>query len=117
MLQIFHNPRCKISRFVLEELRKQNPKIEIIEYLKTKPTVKELKVLLIKLNLPVEKIIRNSEPVYKEKFKGKSFSEEEWLQILHENPFLIERPIVIQNKKAIICRPKEKVNDIIFEKL
>ena len=114
MIQIFHNPRCRISRKVLEELQKANLKVEIIEYMKKIPSIQELKVLLIKLNLKPQQIIRTSEILFKQKFKGKNFSDEEWLQILHENPVLIERPIVIMKNKAIICRPPEKVEEIIL---
>ena len=112
MFQIYHNPYCKISRKALEIINKTNEKVVVIEYLKKILTVKELKVLLIKLNLttPLE-IIRQGELIYKKRFKGKKFSNEEWLQIIIENPILLERPIVIQNNKAIICRPPERVKE------
>ena len=113
MLQIFHNPRCSTSRKVLEKLQKANLEVEIIEYMKNVPTVQKLKVLLIKLNLKPQQIIRTGETLYKQKFKGKNFSDEEWLHILHENPVLIERPIVVRKNKAIICRPPEKVEEFI----
>lgn len=113
MLQIYHNPRCKISRKVLEEIRKSANEIEVIEYLKKIPTVKELKLLLSKLNLKPLQIVRTSEKLFKEKFKGKNFTDEEWIQILHENPVLIERPIVVKNNKALLCRPPERVEEIM----
>jgi len=113
MLQIYHNPRCTISRKVLEEVRKSSNEVEVIEYLKKIPTVKELKLLLSKLNLKPLQIVRTSEKLFKEKFKGKNFTDEEWIQILHENPVLIERPIVVKNNKAILCRPPERVEEII----
>ncbi|MGD0709742.1 MAG: arsenate reductase (glutaredoxin) [Bacteroidales bacterium] len=113
MLQIYHNPRCKISRKVLEEIRKTSNEIEVIEYLKKVPSIKELKILLAKLNLEPSQIVRTSENLFKEKFKGKNFTDEEWIQILYENPILIERPIVVRNNKAILCRPPEKVEEII----
>lgn len=111
MYQIYHNPRCRISRKVLDELKQTDADVEIIEYLKDIPTIKELKVLLVKLNLTPVQIIRQNEALFKEKFKGKNFSDEEWLQIIHENPVLIERPIVIKNNKAVICRPPEKFRE------
>lgn len=113
MLQIYHNPRCRISRQVLEELRKAESEIEIIKYLKNIPTVKELKVLLAKLNFKPQQIIRTGEIMFRQKFKGKNFSDEEWLQILHENPILIERPIVVRNNKALICRPADKIYELL----
>ncbi len=114
MLQIFHYKRCKISRKVLEELQKANIEVEIIDYMKKAPTVQELKVLLIKLNLKPQQIIRTGEIIFKHKFKGKNFSDEEWLHILHENPVLIERPIIVMKNKAVICKPPEKVEEVIL---
>jgi len=113
MFQIYHNPRCRISRQVLEKLQNTGDDIEVIEYLKNVPSIQELKVLLMKLNLKPQQIIRTEEKLFKLNFKGKKFTEEEWLQILHENPLLIERPIVVRKNKAIICRPSEKVEEII----
>jgi len=111
MFQIYHNPRCKISRQVLESLQKTGDEIEVIEYLKNIPTVKDLKKLMMKLHLRPSEIVRNSEALYKEKFKTRKFTDDEWLQILHENPVLIERPIVIKNNKAVVCRPPEKFQE------
>ena len=58
-------------------------------------------------------IIRTKEAVYLEKYKGKNLSDEQWLQAMHENPILIERPIVINGNKAVVARPPEKVNEIL----
>jgi arsenate reductase (glutaredoxin) len=111
MYQIYHNPRCRISRKVLDEIKLTDSVFEIKEYLKDIPTVKELKVLLMKLHMTPLQIIRQSEEIFKKKFKGKNFSDDEWLQIIHENPMLIERPIVVKNNKAVICRPPEKFHE------
>lgn len=113
MYQIYHNPRCRISRAVLGELEKQNLKAEVIEYLKQIPSIEELKRLLSKLHFKPADIVRKEEKIYKKKFKGKNFSDEEWISILREYPILIERPIVVRNNKAVICRPQERVNEII----
>ncbi len=66
-----------------------------------------------KLGKKAEDIIRKGEPIFKEKFQGKEFSEEEWLNILTDNPILIERPIVVRGDKAIIGRPPEKVLELL----
>lgn len=113
MYQIYHNPRCKISRAVLDELLRNDPNAEIIEYLKSIPSAEDLKKLLNKLHLKPAEIIRRSESVFKEKFKGKNFSDDEWIKIIREYPILIERPIVARRNKAIICRPPERLNEII----
>jgi len=114
VFQIYHNPYCKISRKVLEIIRNTDEEVFIIEYFKKVPTVKDLKTLLIKLNFnSPHEIIRQNELIYKKKFKKKNFSNDEWFQIIIENPILIERPIVIKDNKAIICRPPERINELI----
>jgi arsenate reductase (glutaredoxin) len=113
MFQIYHNPRCKISRTVLSELLKNNPDAIITEYLKKIPSREEIKILLAKLNLKPSDIIRRSEKIFKEKFINKNFTDEEWISIMCEYPVLIERPIVVRNNKAIICRPVNRIEEII----
>lgn len=109
MLKIYHNPRCSKSRETLELINEKGEEVEVVEYLKNNPSKKELKDILMKLNLKPEQIVRKTEKIYKEKLKGMKFSDEEWLQVLIENPILIERPIVVKNNRAVIGRPPENV--------
>lgn len=111
-MKIYHNPRCTKSRETLAILKEEGKDIEIVEYLKEVPTAAELKQLLAKLNMQAEELLRKGEAVYKEKFKGKAFSPEEWIEIMIENPKLIERPIVVNGNKAVIGRPPEKVKEL-----
>lgn len=111
--QLYHNPRCTKSREALALLKEKNADVEIIEYLKNVPTTEELKLLLMKLNMKPEEIIRKGETLYKEKYKGMKFSDEEWIETLVKNPILIERPIVIKGNKAVIGRPIEKVIELL----
>ena len=111
-MKILHNPRCGKSRDTLKLIQRQGIEPEIVLYLKETPSKEELKTILGKLGVDVEAIIRKGEAVFKENYKGKSFTEEEWLTILVHNPKLIERPIVINGDKAIIGRPPENVNDL-----
>ena len=80
-----------------------------MEYLKKLQSKDELREILNKLGKKAEEIIRKREPTFKEKFQAKEFSEEEWLEILANNPILIERPIVVKEDKATIERPPENV--------
>ena len=112
-MKIYHNPRCSKSRQTLELLQKNtHEKIEIVEYLNHIPTEKELTEIIKLLKIKPEELIRKGEDVYKEKFKGKTLKDSEWIKAMVENPKLIERPIVISEKKAIIGRPPEKVLDL-----
>lgn len=112
-MKIYHNPRCSKSRETLQIIKDAGVAVEIIAYLKTIPTKDELKLVLMQLNMQPIELIRKGEAIYKEKFKGKGFTDEEWIQIMIENPKLIERPIVIKGNKAIIGRPPETVKELL----
>lgn len=101
---IYHNPRCQKSRTALQELEKKGIDVQVIEYLKDAPTVKELKALCEKLQLAPADLVRTGETLYKEQYKDKKLSDTEWLKILSEHPVLIQRPIVVKGNKALIAR-------------
>jgi len=113
IITIFHNPRCSKSREALELLEGESCQVEVVEYLKKPPTYTQIKKLLAQLNVKPLDIVRTAEKLYKEKFKNKNFSDDEWVKILSENPILIERPIVVKNNKAIIGRPPKLIKDIL----
>ena len=108
-MKILHNNRCSKSRCALELLQDKGVDFEIVRYLDDPLSKLELKELLVKLNLPIEDIIRKGENEFKENYKGKKMSENEWLDALVRFPKLLERPIVIKGDKAIIARPPERV--------
>ena len=112
-MRIYHNPRCRKSREALTLLHEKGADPQIVEYLKTPPTTEELSVILNKMGKQAEEIIRKNEQVYKENFKGKTLTNEEWIQVLVDNPILIERPIVIEGEKAVLGRPPENVLELL----
>ena len=112
-MKIYHNPRCGKSRQTLALLEEKGNSPEIIRYLDTPPSKAELQEILQKLEIPAEKLVRKNEKIFKENFKGKEYDEEGWLNLLVENPKLIERPIVINGNKAAIGRPPELVLEIL----
>ncbi|NEN23382.1 arsenate reductase (glutaredoxin) [Cryomorpha ignava] len=107
--QIYHNPRCSKSRQTLQILRDNGVEPTIIEYLKDTPTAKELKKILTKLHLKPKDILRTGEQIYKNQFKNMSFTDAEWIDIMVENPILIERPIVLKGNTGVIGRPPDNV--------
>ena len=86
---------------------------EIKLYLQDPPTFDELKSLLIKLDIKPEALLRKGEKVYKEQFKRQDLSDDKWIEIMVQNPILIERPIVINEDKAVVGRPPELVLGIL----
>jgi arsenate reductase (glutaredoxin) len=106
---IFHNPRCGKSRAALALLQDRQVELEIVEYLKTPPTKDELRVLLEKLRMKPEQLVRKGEEAYKQKYAGRTLTDEQWLDALAKDPILIERPIVVKGREAVIGRPPENV--------
>jgi arsenate reductase len=100
----------------MDVLEGSNCEIEIVEYLKEIPTKKELKDLLAKLGLKPFDLVRTKESIFEKKFRNKKFTDAEWLQIIIENPILLERPILVDGYKAIIGRPVERVIELLNRK-
>ncbi|AUP77187.1 arsenate reductase (glutaredoxin) [Flavivirga eckloniae] len=113
MIKIYHNNRCSKSRCGLEILEKSDKEFEVVKYLENVPTHNELKDLIALLGIKPIELVRKNEAIWKESFKGKELSDDEIITAMTENPKLIERPIVINGKKAVIGRPPEKILDII----
>lgn len=112
-IKIYHNPRCSKSREALAVLKEKGYEPEIVEYLKTILTFKEIKDILMKLNMKPLDIVRKGEELYKKKLKGKNFTEDEWIKILSEHPELIERPIIIKGNRGVLARPIENISELI----
>lgn len=86
---------------------------EVVNYLEETPSKEELRDILKKLGIKAEELIRKGEQDFKDNFKGKSLSEEEWIEAMVNYPKLIERPIIVDGDKAVIGRPPEEVFKLI----
>lgn len=113
MLKIYHNSRCRKSREGLEYLKSKTSDYEIIEYLKTGLSKDILKEILLKSNLKPVDLVRKQEELYKKELKGKEFTDEEWIQIIIENPKLLQRPLIVGKHKAVLAQPAEKADEVI----
>ena len=113
MITIYHNSRCRKSRETLQILVDNNLEFKVIEYLKVQLSKTQIETLINKLGIDPIELVRRNEDVWKQNYKGKELSGGKIIQILSENPKLIERPIVELNDKAIIGRPPENVLKII----
>ena len=112
-MKIYHNPRCSKSRQGLSILKNANVDFEIIEYLKTPLSKKEITEIVDKLNIAPIDLIRKNEIDWKENFKGKKMSNEQIIDAMAAYPKLIERPIVIHGNKAVLGRPPEKIVSLL----
>ena len=108
-LKILHNPRCAKSRQTLALLEEKGTSPDIVEYLKTPLTKKQIKALLKKLGLTARDAMRKNENLYKELKLAEVDDEAVLIKAMSENPILIERPIVETPNGAAIGRPPENV--------
>jgi arsenate reductase len=113
MIKIYHNPRCSKSRQGLQVLENSGKEFQILKYLENVPSEKELKSIINLLDITPIQLVRITEKIWKEEFKGKELTDIEIIKAMIANPKLIERPIVVNNKKAVIGRPPENILSII----
>lgn len=113
MITIYHNNSCSKSRIALAELTKSGEEFEVVNYLEQVPSVELLKEIITKLGIKPFELVRTTENVYKEKFKDKTLSDEEWLIAMHENPTLIQRPIIVKDNFAVVARSEDALDEII----
>jgi len=108
---IYHNPRCSKSRNTLKILQENGVSITEVRYLDNPPSKETLKTLCSLMAVTPFEIVRTGEALFKELglTKQDQRSDDEWLEILTNNPKLIERPIVQIGDKAVMGRPPENV--------
>lgn len=112
-IQIWHNPKCSKSRSALELLQTKGINANVVKYLETIPTKEQLKDILSKLKISAKELLRTGEDIYKELNLKDINDEEKLIEIMVQNPILIERPIIIRENKAVIARPIENLEDLL----
>lgn len=111
---IYHNPACGTSRNTLAMIRESGAEPVIVEYLKHPPTRARLVELLREMGISARALLRQRGTPYAELGLGDpKWSEEELIGFMLAHPILIERPIVATPKGARLCRPAEKVLEIL----
>ena len=111
---IYHNPMCGTSRKTLEILRDEGFDVWIHEYLKTPPTREELKRLYQKAGITPREGLRAKEPLAAELgLTRPDATDDEVLDAMTKHPILIERPIVETPNGVRLCRPQDRVREIL----
>ena len=113
MITIYHNNRCSKSREGLKVLENSGKEFEIRPYLVDTPSKTELKKIISLLNIKPIALIRKNEAIWKENYKNVELSDDDIIEAMIKNPKLIERPIVLNDDKAVIGRPSNKIMEII----
>jgi arsenate reductase len=114
IVKLCHNPECSKSRAVLNLLKENNIKPEIIKYLEVPLSKETIEDILKKLRgKPIDVIRKNENYFITNKLGNKKLTRSELIEIIIQNPILLERPIVIANNKAVVGRPPVSVLEII----
>jgi arsenate reductase len=112
-ITIYHNPKCSTSRKVLGWLQEKGHAPKVVEYLKTPPDAAALKRILKLMGAKPADILRRKGEAYEALGNADKLSDAELVARLVANSVLIERPIVVTEKAAVLCRPPERVWEIV----
>jgi arsenate reductase len=114
MVTIWHNPKCSTSRKVLDMIRATGAKPTIVEYVKTPPSKTEIKAALKEMGIKPRELLRRRGTPYDDLgLDDPKLSDAELIAAMSEHPLLIERPVVRSRKGTRLCRPPERVKDIL----
>jgi arsenate reductase len=109
---IYHNSRCSTSRRTLDYIRAAGVEPNIVNYLETPPTRAELADLIGQMGLQPADVVRRKEALFGELGLADA-GPDELLEAMAAHPILIERPIVVSPSGVRLCRPAEKVGEIV----
>ncbi len=109
---IFHNPNCGTSRNTLAIMKASGKMPNVIEYLKTPPTREYLLELLAMMKISARELLRQKETVALG-LDDAELSDDELIDAMMAHPILINRPIVVTGKGAALCRPSERVFELL----
>ena len=111
---ILHNPKCSTSRNALALMQASGETFKVVEYLKTPPSREYLVELLAKMQMSPRELMRSKEAVFTELgLDNPDVTDDQLIDAMVEHPILINRPIVITDKGAVLCRPLENIFDVL----
>jgi arsenate reductase (glutaredoxin) len=111
---IYHNPACGTSRNTLAMIRQSGEEPEVIEYLKNPPDRARLKELIGEMGISVRALLREKGTPFAELgLADPKWSDDELIDFMLVHPILINRPVVVTAKGTRLCRPSEKVLDLL----
>lgn len=113
-ITIYHNPDCGTSRNTLAMIRNSGVEPVVVEYLKTPPGREELAALIRRMGVPVRAVLREKGTPYAALGLGDpALGDDQLLDAMMAHPILINRPIVVTPLGVRLCRPSERVLDIL----
>lgn len=111
---IYHNPDCATSRNTMGLIRNAGIEPHVIEYLKTPPSRIMLSLLIARMGIPVRSLLREKDTPFRALgLDDQGLSDDQLLDAMEAHPILINRPIVVSPRGVRLCRPSERVLDIL----
>jgi arsenate reductase (glutaredoxin) len=111
---IWHNPKCSTSRKVLEMIRAKGVEPEIVDYQKTPPSAAEINAALKAMGMKPRDLLRRKNTPYEELgLDDPKLSDAQLVAAMADHPLLIERPVVQTKKGTRLCRPVERLQEIL----
>lgn len=115
-ITIYHNPACGTSRTTLATIRQSGEEPVVIEYLKTPPSRERLVDLLRRMAMTPRQLLRDKGTLYVELgLADPKWTDDQLIDFMVAHPILINRPIVETPKGVRLCRPSERVLEILPE--
>ena len=111
---IYHNARCSNSRGALALLREHGIEPQIVDYIAEPLNAAQLKALIAQLHMPVRDVMRTKESIYAELgLAADDVTDDALITAIAAHPVLLNRPIVVSSKGALLCRPPERVLELL----
>lgn len=112
-IKIYHNTRCGSSRKTCAILEESGQTYEVVNYIKTPLSTDEIQELLDRLGISPMELVRTKEKVWMENYAGRTLTDLQIVEAMQQHPNLIQRPIVVKGKIAVIGRPPELIKDLL----
>ncbi|HWD12619.1 MAG TPA: arsenate reductase (glutaredoxin) [Pseudochrobactrum sp.] len=111
---IYHNPQCGTSRNTLAIIRASGEEPVIIDYLQTPPSKEQLSELIAAMKISVRDLLREKGTPFAElDLANAKWSDDQLLDFMVQHPILMNRPVVTSPLGAALCRPSERVLDLL----
>lgn len=113
-IKVYQKPTCSKCRVTMGILKERGAEFESINYYENPLDASKLRKLIDKLGITPRQLLRKGEQVFRDlKLAQRELSDDQLIQLMVENPDLIQRPIVVRGNKAVLGRPPENVDQLL----
>ena len=111
---VYQKPTCTKCRQAIARLRDAGEEFEAVDYYEKPFSRDALRSILSRLDVPIREAVRWDEPVARKlELKTRDLSDDELVNLMAKHPDLIQRPIVVAGRRAVLARPVEKLDALL----